>query len=43
MVFVDGISLMPNNVNKTQKIPQKTPVKVNKVSSAPGTPLDQIK
>ena len=42
MVFVDGISLMPNNGNQTQKIPPTTSVKDNKVNSAAGIALDPI-
>ena len=34
IVFVDGISLIPNNGNHTQKIPPITSVKDNNVSSA---------
>ena len=42
IVFVDGISLIPNKGNQTQKIPPITSVKDNKVSSAAGTALDPI-
>ena len=42
IVFVDGISLIPNNGNHTQKIPPITSVKDNKVSSAAGIAFDPI-
>ena len=42
IVFVDGISLIPNNGNHTQKIPPITSVKDNKVNSAAGIALDPI-
>ena len=42
MVFVDGISLIPNNGNHTQKIPPITSVKDNKVNSAAGIAFDPI-
>ena len=42
MVFVDGISFIPNKGSHTQKIPPITSVKDNKVSSAAGIALDPI-
>ena len=42
IVLVDGISLIPNKGNQTQKIPPITSVKDNKVSSAAGIALDPI-
>jgi len=42
IVFVDGISLIPNNGNQTQKIPPITSVKDNKVNSAAGMAFDPI-
>ena len=42
MVFVDGISLIPNNGSQTQNIPPITSVKDNKVNSAAGITLDPI-
>ena len=42
MVFADGISLIPNNGNHTQKIPPITSVKDNKVNSAAGIAFDPI-
>ena len=42
MVFVVGISLIPNKGNHTQKIPPITSVRDNKVSSAAGIALDPI-
>ena len=41
-MFVDGISLIPNNGNQTQKIPPITSVKDNKVNSAAGMAFDPI-
>ena len=41
-MFVDGISLIPNNGSQTQKIPPITSVKDNKVNSAAGIALDPI-
>ena len=40
MVLVDGISLIPNNGNHTQKIPPTTSVKDSRVNSAAGIALD---
>ena len=40
--MVDGISLIPNKGNQTQKIPPITSVKDNKVNSAAGIALDPI-
>ena len=42
MVWVAGISLIPNNGNQTQKIPPITSVNDSKVSSAAGIALDPI-
>ena len=42
MVFVDGISLIPNSGSQTQKIPPTTSVKDNKVSSAAGIAFEPI-
>ena len=42
MVLVDGISLIPNIGNHTQKIPPTTSVNDNNVSSAAGIALDPI-
>ena len=42
IVNVDGISLIPNNGNHTQKIPPITSVNDNKVNSAAGIALDPI-
>ena len=42
MVFVEGISLIPNNGNQTQKIPPITSVKDNNVNSAAWIALDPI-
>ena len=42
MVYVDGVSLIPNKGNQTQKIPPITSVKDNKVSSAAGIALEPI-
>ena len=42
IVFVDGISFIPNIGNQTQKIPPTTSVKDNKVNSAAGIALDPI-
>ena len=42
IVFVDGISLIPNNGNHTQKIPPITSVKDNNVSSAACIAFDPI-
>ena len=41
-VFVDGISLIPNKGNHTQKIPPITSVKDKRVSSAAGIAFDPI-
>jgi len=42
IVLADGTSLIPKIGNQTQKIPPKTSVKDNKVSSAAGKFLDPI-
>ena len=42
MVFVDGISLIPNSGSQTQKIPPTTSVKDNKVNSAAGIAFEPI-
>ena len=42
IVLVDGISLIPNQGNQTQKIPPITSVKDNKVSSAAGIAFEPI-
>ena len=42
IVLVEGISLIPNNGNQTQKIPPITSVKDNKVNSAAGVAFDPI-
>ena len=42
IVFVVGISLIPNKGSQTQKIPPITSVRDNKVSSAAGIALDPI-
>ena len=42
IVFVSGISLIPNNGNHTQKIPPITSVKDNRVNSAAGIALEPI-
>ena len=42
IVFVDGISFIPNRGNHTQKIPPITSVKDNSVNSAAGIALDPI-
>ena len=42
IVFVDGISFIPNNGNHTQKIPPIISVKDNKVSSAAGIAFEPI-
>ena len=42
IVFVDGISLIPNIGNQTQKIPPITSVKDNRVNSAARTTLEPI-
>ena len=42
MVLVDGISLIPNIGNHTQKIPPTTSVNDNNVSSAAGIALEPI-
>ena len=42
IVFVDGVSFIPNNGNQTQKIPPITSVKDNKVNSAAGIAFDPI-
>ena len=42
MVFVDGISLIPNKGSQTQKIPPITSVKDNNVNSAAGITLEPI-
>ena len=42
IVFVDGISLIPNKGNQTQKIPPITSVSDSKVSSAAGIAFEPI-
>ena len=42
IVFVVGISLIPNKGNHTQKIPPMTSVSESKVSSAAGMALEPI-
>ena len=42
IVLVDGISLIPNIGNHTQKMPPKTSVKDSKVRSAAGKCFDPI-
>ena len=42
MVFVDGISFIPNKGNQTQNIPPITSVKDNRVSSAAGIAFEPI-
>ena len=42
IVLEDGISLIPNKGNQTQKIPPITSVKDNKVSSAAGIAFEPI-
>ena len=42
IVFVEGISLIPNSGNQTQKIPPITSVKDNNVSSAAGIAFEPI-
>ena len=42
MVFVSGISLIPNNGIQTQKIPPITSVKDNRVNSAAGIAFEPI-
>ena len=42
IVYVDGISLIPNNGNQTQKIPPTTSVKDKSVNSAAGIALEPI-
>ena len=42
IVFVDGISLIPNKGSQTQKIPPITSVKDKRVSSAAGIAFDPI-
>ena len=41
-MFVDGISLIPNNGNQTQKIPPITSVRDSNVNSAAGIVLEPI-
>ena len=41
-MFVDGISLIPNNGNQTQKIPPITSVRDSNVNSAAGIALEPI-
>ena len=41
-MWVDGISLIPNNGSQTQKIPPITSVKDNKVNSAAGIAFEPI-
>ena len=42
IVLEDGISLIPNKGNQTQKIPPITSVKDNNVNSAAGIAFDPI-
>ena len=42
IVFVDGISFIPNKGSHTQKIPPITSVKDNKVNSAAGIALEPM-
>tara|TARA_B100000795_G_scaffold184975_1_gene140441 strand:+ start:100 stop:312 length:213 start_codon:yes stop_codon:yes gene_type:complete len=42
IVFVDGISLIPNKGSHTQNIPPITSVSESKVNSAAGITLDPI-
>ena len=42
IVLVDGISLIPNKGNQTQKIPPITSVRDSKVNSAAGIALEPI-
>ena len=42
IVWVDGISFIPNNGSQTQKIPPITSVRDNKVNSAAGIALEPI-
>ena len=42
MVFVDGISFIPNNGSQTQKIPPITSVRDNKVNSAAGIAFEPM-
>ena len=42
IVFVEGISLIPNSGNQTQKIPPITSVKDNSVNSAAGIAFEPI-
>ena len=42
IVWVDGISFIPNNGSQTQKIPPITSVKDNKVNSAAGIAFEPI-
>ena len=42
MVFVEGISFIPNKGNQTQKIPPITSVKESKVNSAAGIALEPM-
>ena len=42
MVYVDGISFIPNNGNQTQKIPPTTSVNESNVNSAAGIALEPI-
>ena len=42
IVFVDGISFIPNRGSHTQKIPPITSVSESKVSSAAGIAFDPI-
>ena len=42
IVLVDGISLIPNKGNQTQKIPPITSVSESKVNSAAGIAFDPI-
>ena len=42
IVLVDGISLIPNKGNQTQKMPPITSVRESKVSSAAGIAFEPI-
>ena len=42
IVLVDGISLIPNKGNQTQKIPPITSVRESKVNSAAGMAFEPI-
>ena len=42
IVYVEGISLIPNSGNQTQKIPPTTSVKDKRVNSAAGIAFEPI-